>query len=233
MKLFKCIFIGLVCLMSQLHAEDTSQLVVTGKGTVSRPADQFNLTLGVITQDQNLKKAMSLNAEKMNNVLISLRKLGLSDHEVHTGGYSIIPQYSPTPKNPPPDWQPSIVGYQVQNTLDVKTMKLYLVQDIIDISGSQGVNQIQNLNFSLHDEQSAMAEAIRVATQQARFYAEAAASAAKITLGPAIEISINPTPSNGPIYGARTYAFAKEVSTPIVTGDLDVTASVSITYSIF
>jgi uncharacterized protein YggE len=212
--------------------KEISKLIVTGKGTVLKSPDRLNLTVGVVSYDPNVKKAMNINAEKMANVISSLKQLGLTDKEMKTGTYSVVPQDTPTPRNPPADWQPSIVGYQVENSLVIRTLNLRLTQDIIDTAGDHGANQMSQLGFDLSDEQSANEEAIQLAIKQARAYAEAASATANVGLGEIVELSINQPSGNSPALN-RVYAFAaKEVMTPISPGDIEVSASVTITFSL-
>lgn len=232
MKLLQGLFLALV-FVQPLQSVDTSKIIVTGQGTISKPSDQFNLTLGVETIDADIKKATSMNAERMSVLVEGLKRLGLESKELRTGSYTIIPQYTPRPRNPPADWLPSIIGYQIQNTLSVKTTRLDLVQKIIEGATALRANQIQNLHFDLYDYQSATEDAIQLAVLQARAYAEAAALAARTSLGQVLEISVNAPPQqNPPLYRTQALTYAKEVSTPILSGDLEITATATVTYSV-
>jgi uncharacterized protein YggE len=137
--------------------------------------------------------------------------------------------YSPQPKNPPQDWRPVITGYEVRNTIAIQTKKLELAGIIIDTVGKNGGNLVENITFSIDNEQSAKSEAIAQAVQQARSYADAAAKAAGITLGPIHDLIINPSMVSPK--QLRSYAI-NEASTPISSGDVEVSASVQIIYEL-
>ncbi len=209
--------------------EDFQKLTVTGNSVVYKPSDKFNLTIGVVTVNKDVKTAMSANAEKMKPIFESLKQLGLTDKEYQTGSYSINPQYTPQPKNPPPDWQEKISGYEVRNTIVIHTQKIELASDIIDTISKKGGNIIENLSFTLANEDSAKSEAIALAIQQARQYAESAAKAAGVTLGPVREITINPS-MDMPRF-QKTFAI-REVSTPISPGDVEVSSNVQVVYEL-
>ncbi len=228
------VFLIALSLMFQgLIAAETPKLTVTGTAVLSKPADQLNLTVGVITQDSTVEVALKANKERMARVLDALKAVGLQEQEYYTGGFTIAPQYTPPPHNPPPDWSPVLKGYEVRNTLTIKTEKIQLIGQLIDAVGKVGVNLIKDIAFALHDTENAEKEAIAQAIRQAHMYAEAAAKEAHISLGSIQEVSINPS-SIQPRYlnFSRFATAASESATPILPGDVDVTASVSLVYEI-
>lgn len=223
-----CMGMSTLCALNQIP-----KLTVSGTGNVEKPADKVSLTIGVVTNDQVAKKALNANAEKLHAVREDLLKTGLSEKEMQTGTFSVQPKYSPAPRDVTPDWQPKIVGYEVRNTLSIKTTNLDLLGKIIDASGGGEANLIQDLNFSLQDDQAATSEAIAKAIRQAKAYAESAASSAGIKLGNIIELAVNPSHINPRPYPmAAGLAFAKEMATPITPGNIEVNATVNISYEL-
>jgi len=221
-----------VLLFSSLNGEEQlHKLTVNGSAIVSKPADKLSVSIGVVTQGPNVQEVVQANAQKMQKVLAALKKAGLSDSEIKTGGFSIALQYSQPPRNPPADWRPDITGYQVRNTLLVQTQKLELAGPLLDAASKEGANLIDNLAFTLQDMQSAEAEAISQAVQQARLYADSAAKAAGVALGPVLELNINPLMATPRMMKGFSMAMA-EPSTPVLPGDVEVTASVGLVYEI-
>ena len=106
MKRMLIIFSLIICSTLGLCAEE-HKLSVTGNSSVIKPADQLTMILGVETYDKESKKAIADNAVKMNAVRDSLRNIGLSDNELETSSFLLIPQMTPAPKNPPEDWKSS------------------------------------------------------------------------------------------------------------------------------
>src|SRR5262249_13947813 len=150
--------------------------------------DQFSLTIGVTTQDKKVEEAMKANKAKMSAVYSALKEADLQEKEYQTSGFSISPQYSQPPFNPPREWRPELIGYEVSHTLNVRTTKLDHAGRIIDAVGKAGANVIKELSFTLQNGEQAHQEAITKAVQQARAYAEAAAKEAKIQLGDVMEL---------------------------------------------
>ncbi len=217
----------------KLVADEIPKITVSGSATVQKPAEKASITIGVVTTGSETQKALKSNSEKMDSVLSNIKILGLDGKEIQTGRFTISPQYSPAPRNPPPDWHASIVGYEVRNTLTIETTKLNLVSKIIDTATQYGSNQIQNLSFTLIKEDEAKGEAISEAIKQAQHYAEVAAKGINAELGEVIEIGINPPYINVHSSKAGRLAMATaDVPTPIVPAQVEVSATVSMTYAI-
>lgn len=213
-----------------LYAENP-QLTVTGESMLYKPADTMTLTLGVETFDQDAQKAIQANAQKMGGIRAALLKAGLSENELQTQSYTLAPQYKPTPEKPPRDWKPSIIGYEVSNTLEIYTNKLDAAGTLIDVASNAGANFVQSISFALQNEQNAKAEAIALAVRNAATYAQAAVKEAGLKLGPIAELTIDQGSNVGFYKGARAYS-AQEAVTSISPRDIEVSASVSIVYTI-
>ena len=222
-------YIFIACLFFSAYGYCDNKLNVSGSATLQRPADKLSFNIGVITQDKSVKKAINSNAEKMTPVIEALKLLGLDEHEIKTGTYSVNPLYAPTPKNPPADWKAAITGYEVRNTLHIETRKLELAGLIFDTASRNGANTIDNISFSLSNDHEAKTEAIKIAVAEARSFAETAAKASGVTLEGVHELTINPAMATPRFQ--RTFAL-QEASTPITAGDVEVSANVSIVYEI-
>lgn len=233
MKLFPLfVFLIFFSLIQMLEASETNKLKVNGHSTLHKPADKLAMKIGVVTFDKNADLAIKANNEKMQNVLTSIKKTGLTEKEYQTGSFTMGPKYSPPPKEVPPDWRPTIIRYEVRNTLSIHTGKLELAGSIIDAAAKEGANLFEEISFSLQDNQSAESEAIVKAVQQANVYAEAAAQEAGVDLGDVLELAINPSAVTPRFLEAANFKASSESSTPISAGDVEITASVSIVYEI-
>lgn len=208
------------------------KLVVTGSSLLHKPADQVMLAIAVLTRSDEAKNALSDNNVKMQQVIESLQKAGLQKGEYFTGQFSIQPVYSIPPRNPPPDWKAAIVAYEVTNSVNIKTQKLELAPIIIDAVGRAGANQISNISFGLVDQQTHKNEAIQQATNNALDDAQALADAANLKLVRVLDIKLE-QPQIYPKPTANMYYMAKTESAPIIEApDVDVGASVSVTFEI-
>lgn len=223
----------LLCLFAVGHCEQgLNKLSVTGQATVYVPADKLTMSVGVVTQNTHAQVALRENSDRMNLVIIALKKVGLKDNEFQTGQFSVTPTYTQPPKNPPPGRQQSISGYEVHNTINIRTKQFELAGAIIDEVGAGGANMIDNISFALDDPQPSKNEAITLAVQQAINYAETAARAAKVSLGPLLELSLNPSVV-APHYKMNAYAMsAGDIGTPIHAGNVEVQVTAALVYEI-
>ncbi len=215
---------------AQAVCSEEHKLSVTGNASVFKPSDLLTLILGVETYHKDSNSAVEANAMKMKAVIESLQKIGLTEAEMQTKDFVILPQMTPSPKNPSPDWQPTIAGYQVRNTLNIRTNKLELAGEMINASSKVGGNYVQAINFSLLDEDHAKAEAISKAYQQAEMYAQSLAKVAGVQMGDVMELSIGHSFVGGGVYKAAR--MDSSVETPISARDVEVAASVSVIFNI-
>lgn len=234
-NLFFCLCLGAgpICSTNCLGDEPFfPKLIVTGSGVLHKPSDQLNLNISVVTQGATAEKALGDNNEKMQAVITSLEKVGLKKGEYETGRFTITPTYSAQPKNPPPDWKPTINGFDVTNTLQIRTSQLKLAPQIIDAVSSAGANNINNIEFDLKDPQLYRNDIIALATSNAIADAKSLADAANLKLVRVLNITLEHGVHPAPIRAGAMMLAKVNVSTPIEAADVEITANVSITYEI-
>ena len=211
------------------------KLTVSGQSTLEKPADQMHIQIGVVTDAEQAQTAMSDNSKKMNDVIAALQEAGLTKEEYSTGRFQVHPRYAPPPRNPQPDWKPQITGYQVINSIHVKTKKLDLAGDLLEAATEAGANNIDSINFDLADPRKHRAEAITAATANAKSDAEALASASGQKLVRILQISLDHAPVQ-PLMEMRAMRGmamdGAEAAPPIEPGDVTVHANVTIVYEI-
>lgn len=213
------------------------QLTVRGEAQLERPADQLHLRLGVVTNATEAAQAMQDNTRAMEAIIAGIQKLGLDKSEYETGRFNVQPQYAPHPRQPQPDWRPQITGYQVTNTLHIKTKKLERAGDLIQAATDAGANNVESIYFDLADQRKHRAEAIEEATRNAVADANVLAKASNQKLVRVLSVNLDNAfaPPPVPQYDrmARGMAAAEMASAPpIAPGDITVTASVTIVYEI-
>src|SRR5262249_26507196 len=117
-------------------------------------------------------------------------------------------------------------GYTATNTIEVTLSDTSAVGRIIDIGTKAGANNVGGVRFLLKDAQSAKAQALRLATQQARAQADAIAQGLGAHIVRILAAADSSTSSVSPIRDAVPGAAA--TTTPIETGNLEVRAVVTI-----
>lgn len=216
-----------------LLLEEPSKLSLNAQATIRKPANELQMKIGVISLSEKADTALVENSMRMQSVVNGLISAGLTRSEYETGHFTIHPTYTPYPKDPSPDWKPSINGYEVSNSILVYTNKLESAGKLIDAANKAGANNIDNIRFILSDPHVYWNEAITAATINALNDAKAVADAADVKLVKLLSISLeNPNISNprdSTMFATKAFNAG---AVPIEPGDVSITANVSVTYEI-
>lgn len=199
------------------------QITVTGRGEVKVSPDRATIQLSVQTRALTAAAAAAENAIRQQAVLGALRSLGLGNDQLSTINYNVYPEQRYEQGK-----EPVIVAYNVTNTILIDVRKLDQVGPVIDAALSHGANMITSLQFYASNTEAARRSAIATAIEKARADAEAAARAARGSLGTLLEISIgaySPPPPR-PLMMVRTAAIA-QADTPINPGEEMLSVEVS------
>ncbi len=205
------------------------QIVVSATATTSQAPDTASVSAGVVTQSGTAGEAMAANSAKMNQVFEALKEAGILEKNIQTSQLSLSPRYNYKDRR-----APKIEGYEARNTVSAKTEKLDGVGPMLDALVSAGVNNINGVQFSIKEPESAKAEARTQAIKDARKKAEAMAKAAGVRLGELKSISENSRGGYVPqpqFARAASYA-ADSAPTPIAAGEQTLSVTVNLSYEI-
>ena len=228
-NLFTLFILGI----AQVAAQDSidklpPSIRTSGEAVVTAKPDRANIDIGVVTQAATSQAAVAQNAQKLEATLARLRQLLGSSADIKTISYNVSPTY----RYPKEGGEPTITGYTAQNIVRITLDDLTKVGNVIDTATQSGANRVQNLQFTLKDEATVQAQALRLAAVQARSKAQTLATA----LGLQIRRVLSVVESGSPIIPVRDVAYARvaEASqTPIEPGTIEVRASVSYTVEVF
>ncbi len=201
------------------------QIAVTGRGEVKVSPDRATIQLSVQTRAATAAAAATENATKQQSVLSALRALGLGNDQLSTINYNVYPEQRYEQGK-----EPTIIAYNVTNTILVDVRKLSQVGPVIDAALSHGANMITSLQFYASNTEVARRGAIATAIEKARADADAAARAAHGSLGTLLEISIGPysPPPPRPMMMARGAVLdTVQLQTPINPGEETLSVEVS------
>jgi len=234
MKILTILSFAILSFVS-MHAgeQDLPKLTLSASATISKPADELQMKIGVITLALSAEEALAENSCKMRSILINLEKAGLNKDDYETSQFSINPTYSPCPKDPPSNWRPSINGYEVTNSILIHTGKLEKAGEVIDLANRAGANSITDIRFGLHSSREYWTEALEAAGANAVADAHAIARATGVQLVRILSISLNHTQIRSPHLNLAAFAKAAgPAAPPIEPGDVQIEANVSIVYEI-
>jgi hypothetical protein len=148
-------------------------IVVSAEAIVTAKPDQARIDIRVVTQSATAQAASVENAQRVDATITALRKVLGSGDEIKTIGYSVNPVF----RYPKEGGTPSITGYSVSNVVQITTNDLAIVGRVIDAATASGANTIQQLRFTLRDDQAVRLRALSEAASKARARAQAMATA--------------------------------------------------------
>jgi uncharacterized protein YggE len=224
LKFFLPVFAVCALAQAQTTAARTPFIRASGDGVVSIKPDQARLTLGVTTQGQTAEEATQRNADILTNVLNEVRKAIGTFAEIRTIGFNVSPIY----RSPAPGLPSVIAGYTATNSVLVTMSDPNLAGRIIDVGTKAGANVVGGISFSLKDPQPAKAQALRLATQQARAQAEAIAQGLGGRVGRVLAAADSSSVTITSIRDNLGAGVAAGAPTPIESGNLEIRATVTI-----
>ena len=201
-------------------------LNVVGQGKVTAAPDIAYITLGVVTEDVNAKVAQQNNAKAMTDVIDTIRNTGIKNEDIKTTNYSIYPKSTYNEKT----GETKIVGYSVTNSVVVTIRDISKAGNLIDIAAVSGSNLTNSISFGLSDYEKyynlALKEAVAVAKKRATTIGEA------LDIQIKTPVAISESGSSSPVIYNSMYNMkaAADSVTPIQSGNMDIQATVNMTY---
>ncbi|WP_246942941.1 SIMPL domain-containing protein [Bacillus pinisoli] len=201
-------------------------LTVYGTGVLSIQPNEIKIALGVVTRNQELLPAQQENARITQNVIQSLRQLGVTEENIQTSDYRIQPLYEYK------QGSQQFLGYEISNLLSITLGDVKQAGAIIDTAVKNGANRVGNLQFSLKDETLYYQQAIKKALRNAYTTAQTLTTTMGLTLHPTPIQIIEQPPSQPPIPYQTLFSIeqAGDTSTPIQPGQIDIEAKVEVKF---
>ncbi len=190
--------------------------------------DTAQMTFSVKTTAKTVEAASAENKLLAGKIISSVKsKLDLAKGDtIKTSDFSVYPQYSY-----PKDGKPVLVGYEVQNSINVKTKKVSSVGNLIDAAIKSGANQLNNLSFSLSDEKTSCDDLYAGVVKDAQSQAYVISKALNTSIAGIKGINANCSIENpNRMYGAvmmKGAAESSSVSTPVEAGKIKVNATIT------
>jgi uncharacterized protein YggE len=195
-------------------------VTVVGDDSVSVKPDVAWLNIGVETVGSTATKATQQNQDKMDQILTSLKGLGIADQDIQTSTYSISPEYKSDQGQ-----SGQITGYHVTNTVRVTVHNLDQVGQLLDAVTQAGANNIYGITFGVQDQAGPQAEARAKAVADAQAQAEDLANLSGLQLGSLLSISEKPGGGSVPVASSALGA------APIQPGQIEIHSQVQVTYA--
>lgn len=221
------------------------EFAVSGEGKVVSVPDIAQFTFSVISEGgKDLAALQESNVKKTNSAIDFLKSQGIDAKDIKTQSFNVEPRYQystcsgSTGICPPP----SIVGYNIRQTVLVKVRDFAKTGDALSGVVTNGANEVSSLTFTVDDPSKLQNEAREEAIREAREKAEAIAEAGGFKLGELQAIDEGgyaPVPyyaygrGGDASNGVAMESAAMKVAPPTVEpGSQDVTVTVTLRYRI-
>ena len=206
-------------------AQEGPVVVSSGEGLVKRAPDRAWVMVSVESRARSPRDAQKVNVDTMGTVLQKIKAIGLAADAIQTRGYDMQPEYDYV------NGKQSLRGYVARNTLEIRVDELPRVGEILDAAVAAGATSVGNVRFDLKDRAAAEREALRLAVEDARRRADAAAGGAGMRVECVVRIEehrVGPTPPPRPMMAMRAeMGQMAGAEPPIEPGQLEVRATVT------
>ena len=164
---------------------------VIGEGSITTIPDIAEFSFGVITQGGiDLAQTQDENTRETNAAIAFLKKEGIEEKDITTKTYQVSPRYQyyscSGEKDPCPP--PEIVGYTVQQTVEVRVRDFSVIGGLLAGVVKNGANNVSQLSFTIDDPTQVQNEARKEAIERAKEKAQALAKAAGFRVGRLLSI---------------------------------------------
>lgn len=192
---------------------------INGKGSVMVDPDIATVSLGVITENKELKAAQEENAIISTKVLNSLINSGIEEKDIKTETYTINPEYDYV------EGKQVFRGYKVTHTFKVTIKNLKKIGEIIDSAVASGANVVNNINFTISNPSIYYRKALNLAIDDAVRKAESMESSLAIVIN-RIPISIIEEGQGYTPIAEKALYSAPAAATPIKEGQIEIIANI-------
>jgi uncharacterized protein len=202
-------------------------LVVTGTADVLAVPDEAVVRLGILRQAAVAQTAQDQANAVAQDILTAITKVGVAAKDIRTERLILSPVYNSRSADQ------KVVSYNATNTVSIRLDNLALTGSVIDAGLKAGANQLNGVQFRLRNELPSRQEALKRAVQEARAKAQAMAEALNVGLMEVLEASesgVAVSPRLDSVAFSR--AAPQSVETPVLPGEIEIHANVTIRYRI-
>jgi uncharacterized protein len=200
-------------------------IVVSGTGHVAVVPDVAELRLGVAVSRPSVVAARAAAAETMTAILDAVTSAGVARRDVRTTLLSVQPRYDFRDNK-----APTLVGYDLNNIVEVTARDLAQLGAIVDAALSAGATSLDGLTFRVDDPREAERAARIAAVDEARSRAEVLADAAGVEIAGVADVVEGMPPPAWPLPKAARMMQAADAGTPVEAGTTEIAVTVTVTF---
>jgi uncharacterized protein YggE len=214
---------------------ESATLIVTGSGSYTVIPDRVLVNVTIFSEEDTSKEAVNSNSTITEKVITELESIGIADIKIQTASFNLNPLYNYRRENEPPE----VYAYRATTILEVSTTEILSIGEILARAIEAGSNDISSLRFDLSEEleKEAKTAALDEAAGDAKNKAYSITDSLGLEIDGIYNIQELETYYAGPVI---TRDFATEEadgigeieSLPVSPNEIEVTASLQITYTL-
>ncbi|HJR61500.1 MAG TPA: SIMPL domain-containing protein, partial [Vicinamibacterales bacterium] len=220
-----CLLLAVVESFAQ-DPPDPAVIVTTGQAEVKMPPDRAWVMVNAESRSKDPKEAQRLNTDAMNAVMEKLKGMNLGADAIRTTSYELHPEFDYR------DGRQTLRGYVARNAIEVRVDEIARVADVLGVAVGSGATAVGGLRFGLRDQDAVEREALRLAVQDARARADAAAAGAGVQIVRVQRIeeqgAAGPEPPR-PMVRQMTMEASADMAPPITPGTVEIRSTVRLT----
>ena len=209
----------------------SNTITVTGEGSYVVVPDEAKINISIFIEEETSQEAVDKNGKTTADVIAAIEGLNIQDMDIQTISFNLDPLYNYRRENEPPE----VYAYRATTVMEVSTLDMTMVGEIISEAIDSGANDVSSLRFGLSEEleRQAKKEALDKAAKDGRDKANDIAESLGIDIVSIYYINESdtriPIPFETRVFAAQE-VLEDAVAVPITPNEIEVTAKVIISY---
>jgi uncharacterized protein len=223
LPLLLLLIVPAVASAQQNTAPEPPVVITSGEGLVQAVPDRAWITVTAESRAGNPRDAQRRNSEAMTPVLDKLRAAGIPADAIRTIGYDLQQEWDYVNN------QRTSRGYVARNTIEVRVDSIERVGELLEMTVGSGATSVGAVRFDLKNRARLERDALRLAVEDARARADAAAAGAGRSIDRIVRIDAQ---AGAPVPLPRVAMLREQSASdapPIAAGQLEIRAQVTLT----
>ncbi|WP_459499614.1 SIMPL domain-containing protein [Bacillus sp. C1] len=194
-------------------------ITVQGEGIIKAKPNVVVLTIGIKTDNKDVKQAQEENSMHSRQLLSALKQIGIADKDIETISYTITPQYEYVNE------KALLQGYRVEHLYEITVLNVQKAGEIYDIAVTNGANVARGLRFRISHPNAYYQQALLQAVQHAKEKASIIANSYHLNINP-VPLSLVEEAAQTPREFVSHSALHASAAPPIQSGELEIISTV-------
>ena len=206
---------------------------ILGRSTVETVPDNVTVRVGISNRAPSPTAALDQNSAIARKIVDFSKRFGIGEQDIQTDAINLAPTFK-TVRDPNGTTRQEPDGYSASNMVRVKLSDVSRLGTFMRQILDQGATNINGVQFGLSNPEKSADEARAKAVEDALHQAQQLAQAAKVKLGPIVEIVHPPRIEFRAQEGIAELRMRAPARTPVPVevGTLTITSEVDVTWRI-